>query len=289
MNYLLHIVIIINIYVILATSANLLVGMSNLFSFGQAAFYGIGAYVTAFALMFLGLPVFPSILFAMFITAAFSLIFAYSALRLHGDYFVLATLGFQIIIYTILYNWIDVTKGPYGVPGIPSPRLFGTVSISGILPFLFLSSSLAIITVLIFHKLGISPFGRALKGMRDDETSMLALGRNITKLKLQAFIISSAFSAISGFLYATYITYIDPTSFNLDEAIFILSAVLIGGAGNTRGPIIGAVFVVILPEILRFVGLPQNLAANLRMIIYGICLILLMRFRSQGIAGEYKF
>jgi branched-chain amino acid transport system permease protein len=225
----------------------------------------------------------------MIIAALFGFLIGFVSLRLKGDYFVLSTLGFQIIIYTILYNWISVTQGPFGIPGIPAPELFGVLKITGIIGFLILSLILLGIVLFIFNRLINSPFGRALKGVRDDEIAMLSLGRNTSKLKIQAFTISSAFSAVSGFLFASYITYIDPTSFSLDESIFIVSAVLIGGTGNIKGPIIGAVFVVLLPEILRFVGLPDNIAANLRMIIYGLALCLFMYIRPQGIVGEYKF
>jgi branched-chain amino acid transport system permease protein len=288
MNYLLHIVIMINIYIILTVTTNLLVGLANLLSIGQAAFYGIGAYITAYALMGLGLPLIPTIILAMLVTAVFGFIIGYVALRLEGDYFVLATLGFQIIVFTVLYNWIDVTKGPYGVPGIPAPELFGIFQVSGIMSFFILSTILAVLVAFIFYLLINSPYGRALKAMRDDSLSMLSLGKNITKLKIWTFVMVSGFTAISGFLFASYISYIDPTSFNLDEAIFIISAVLIGGTGNIRGPVIGAVFVVVLPEALRFVGMPDSVAANMRMIIYGLTLIVLMMFRSQGLAGEYK-
>ena len=288
MNYILHIVIMINIYVILTVTTNLLVGFANLLSIGQAAFYGIGAYITAYALIGLGLSLIPTILLAMIVTGLFGFIIGYVALRLDGDYFVLATLGFQIIVFTILYNWIDVTKGPYGIPGIPAPKLFGVMEISGIIPFFILSTILSVFVSFIFYKLIFLPYGRALKAMRDDNLSMLSLGKNITKLKIWTFVIASAFTAISGFLFASYISYIDPTSFNLDEAIFIISAVLIGGTGNIKGPVIGAVFVVVLPELLRFVGMPDSIAANMRMIIYGLTLIVLMMFRSQGIAGQYK-
>nr|NQU89624.1 branched-chain amino acid ABC transporter permease [Bacteroidota bacterium] len=289
MNYLLHILIMVNIYIILTVSANLIVGLANLLSLGQAAFYGIGAYITAWALMTLGLTLFPALLLSILITASIGFIIGIISLRLKDDYFILATLGFQIIIYTVLYNWISVTRGPYGIPGIPSPKLFGLVEIDGILPFFLLSSILAIAVIVIFRNLIYSPFGRALKAMRDDSIALLSLGRNITKLKTQAFTIASGFSAVSGFLFAAYITYIDPTSFNLDEAIFIISAVMIGGTGNIKGPLIGAAFVVILPEMLRFVGMPDNIAANMRMIIYGLILIVLMMFRRQGLAGDYKF
>jgi len=277
----------INIYIILSTSTNLLVGVTNLLSIGQAAFYGIGAYLTVYALMTLNFPLIPTLIFVFLFTAVSSLIIAYPSLKLKGDYFVLATLGFQLIVYAILYNWIAVTRGPYGIPGIPAPKFLGTFEISGIVPFLILSTILAVITVYSFRRLIHSPFGRVLKGIRDDEISVFTLGRDVTKFKVWAFVLSSGFIGIAGAIYAAYVSYIDPTSFNLDEAIFILVAVIIGGTGNVKGPIVGAVFVVVLPELLRFVGLPDSVAANLRQIIYGLTIIVLMRFRPQGIAGEY--
>jgi len=287
MDYIFHIIIMINIYIILTTSTNLLVGMTNLLSLGQAALYGIGAYLAVLALMVLNLSLIPALIFVIIGTFLVSLLIAYPSLRLRGDYFVLATLGFQLIVYTILYNWVDVTRGPYGIPGIPSPALFGDIVISGIIPFLILSTILSVSIILIFYKLIYSPFGRALKAVRDDELSTQAIGRNVTSLKIWAFVVSSGFIGISGLLYASYVSYIDPTSFNLDEAIFILSAVIIGGTGNIKGPVIGSIFVVVLPELLRFVGLPDSVAANFRQIIYGLMIIVLMRLRPQGLAGEY--
>ena len=279
----------ISIYAILTTSANLVIGMVNLLSIAQAAFYGVGAYITALSFMILGLSLLPSLILAIIIAGLFGFLIGFASLRLKGDYFVLSTLGFQIIIYTILYNWISVTKGPFGIPGIPAPSIFGIFKITGINGFLILSLLILGIVLFIFNRLINSPFGRALKGVRDDEIAMLSLGRNTSEIKILAFTISSAFSAISGFIFASYMTYIDPTSFSLDESIFIVSAVLIGGTGNLKGPIIGAVFVVLLPEMLRFVGLPDNIAANFRMIIYGLALCLFMYLRPQGIAGDYKF
>lgn len=287
MDYVFHIIIMINIYIILTTCTNLLVGMTNLLSLGQAALYGIGAYLAVLSLMILNLSLLPSIILVILGTSLLSLLIAYPSLRLSGDYFILATLGFQLIIYTILYNWVSVTRGPYGIPGIPSPELFGIISISGIIPYLILSSLVMILVVFLFYKLIHSPFGRALKAVRDDELSTQAVGRNVTSLKIWAFVVSSGFIGLSGFLYASYVSYIDPTSFNLDEAIFIISAVIIGGTGNVKGPVIGAVFVVVLPELLRFVGMPDSVAANMRQIIYGLMIIILMRLRPQGLAGEY--
>lgn len=122
MNYILHIIIMLNIYLILTISTSFMTGLSNLLSLGQAAFYGIGAYITALALKTLGLPLVPSILLSVITTIFFAYIIGKITLKLKGDYFILATLGFQIIVYTTLYNWITLTKGPYGISGIPSPK-----------------------------------------------------------------------------------------------------------------------------------------------------------------------
>ncbi len=287
MDYIIHLLILINIYIIIATSTNLLVGLGNLLSLGQAAFYGIGAYLSVLALMVFNWPLIPTILFAMLGASLISLLIAYPSLRMRDEYFILATLGFQLIVYNILYNWTSITRGPFGIPGIPSPRLWGNLIISSLWQYLIISSFFALLVIVVFYWLIYSPFGRALRGVRDDELSMKALGKNVAVIKIQTFVISSAFVAIAGFLFATYVSYIDPTSFNLDESIFILSALIVGGLGNIRGPVVGAVFIILLPEVLRFLGLPDSLAANLRQIIYGIALIVLMRFRPQGLAGTY--
>ena len=287
MLYLIHILIIINIYIIITTSSNLLIGVTNLFSLGQAAFFGIGAYICILALIAMKLPLTIAILFIMVAVSITSLLIAYPSLRLKGDYFVLATLGFQLIVFTVIYNWQSVTGGANGFPNIPRPRLFGFYSIDGLWPFFFFSLILMLLTIFFFSKLIYSPFGRMLKCIRDDEIAVASIGRSTTAFKIWAFIISSSFVGIAGLVYATYISYIDPTSFNIDESLFILAAVLIGGTGNIKGPVLGAVFVIILPEMLRFVGFPNNIASALRQIIYGLIIIVLMRYRPQGICGEY--
>ena len=288
MNYLFHIIIILNIYSILAVSTNLLVGMTNLLSLGQAAFYGIGAYLSVYAIQVLHLPLLPALLFIIVLTSLISLVIAYPSLRLKGDYFILATLGFQLIISSILHNWTNVTGGPYGISGISAPDFLGIFNVSSTFSFLILSTVINIIIILILRSLINSPFGRVLKALREDEIALSSLGRNVTSYKIFVFIISSGFISTSGLIYSTYMSYIDPGSFNLDQAIFILCAVLIGGTGNIKGPIAGACFVVLLPEIFSFIGFPDNIAANLRQIVYGLSLIILMQYRPQGLAGIYR-
>ena len=274
MNYFLHLLIMVNLYIVLTLGLNLLVGYTNLLSLSHAAFYGIGAYLSVLALMKFHFTLVPTLLFAIAGTALLAYLIGKISIRLKGDYFVLVTLGFQMIVFAILYNWVDVTRGPYGIPGIPAPNILGLVEISGIPGFLALSVISTIIVVFLFRRLVHSPFGRVLKGIRDDEVGILSIGRDVTAFKVKAFVTGSAMAAVSGFLYATYVSYIDPTSFTLD--------------GTVRGSIAGAVFVVLLPEILRFLGMPDSIAANMRQIIYGLLLMILMMFRPKGLWGDYE-
>ncbi|HDD64796.1 MAG TPA: branched-chain amino acid ABC transporter permease, partial [Firmicutes bacterium] len=155
--------------------------------------------------------------------------------------------------------------------------------------FFIFSGIFFLLVFLFFRRLYNSPFGRVLKAIREDEIVASALGKDIPAIKIWAFVISAGIAAISGALYAGYVTYIDPTSFTLDESIFIISVVIIGGTGNLKGPLVGTLFMIILPEILRFLGLPDTVAPNVRQIIFGLALIILMKYRPQGIAGEYRF
>ena len=288
MNYLLHILIMCAIYLILALSLNLLIGFTGLLSIAHAAFYGIGAYISTLLMVKLGFNFFLTIPLAVLGAMIFAVIVALPSLRLKGDYFLLSTLAFQIIVFSVLYNWISLTRGPYGIPGIPRPRIF-SFEFSEIPTYFILTLFIAFIILLIFKQLYFSPFGRVLKSIREDEIVASALGKNPTKFKIEAFIIGGGLAAIAGSLYASYVTYIDPTSFTLDESVFILSIIIIGGAGNLKGPLVGTVIMLFLPEILRFLQIPDTIAPNVRQIIYGTLIVLLMRIRPQGILGEYKF
>ncbi len=278
----------ISIYIILSLSINIPVGYAGLLTLAQAAFYGIGAYITTLFMMNLGAPFFIALAVAIVFSALLSLLVSYPSIRLKGDYFILASFAFQIIVFAIFYNWIGVTRGPYGIPGIPRPELLG-LKFDSLYSFFALSAISALVVFLITKRLCSSSFGLVLKAIRENELSAIAIGKNVNKFKILSFAISSGIAAIAGALYATYVTYIDPTSFSLDESIFILSVVIVGGSGNLRGPVIGAFLMILLPEGLRFLGIPQSVAANVRQIIYALVLMLLMRYRPQGLAGEYQF
>ena len=288
MNYLLHLFIMISIYSVLAMSINIITGYAGLLSLAHAAFYGIGAYTTTLMMIKLGINFFPALICGIIVTGLLSLAIGYPSLKLKGDYFVLTTIGFQIIVFSILYNWISLTRGPYGIPGIPRPSLLGH-EVSSLPEYFVFSLIIALVVFIFVRLLANSPFSRALRAMRDVELAASAMGKDVFRLKFCSIMVGSSLAAIAGALYATYVTYIDPTSFTLDESIFILTLLLVGGSGNLRGPIVGAIFMVLLPEALRFIGLPDTIAPNVRQIIYGLLLIILMRYRPQGLAGEYRF
>lgn len=287
MNYALHLLVMIGIYLPLAYSLNLTVGFSGLLSVAHAAFYGIGAY--AFTLLLTGAHFHPllALAAAVLLTGLIALGSGTISLRFRGDLFLFVTLGFQMIVFVILYNWVDLTRGPYGIPGIPRPVFFGTV-VRTPMQYAGLAVVMNAILLPMIFALYRSPFGKTLKALRENETAAAALGINPKRLFLQAFALSAAFAAVSGAFYASYVTYIDPTSFTLKESIFIAAILLLGGSGNRVGPLIGVVVMLLLPEGLRFVGLPDAMAYNLREIIYGLLLVVLMYLRPQGIAGEYR-
>jgi branched-chain amino acid transport system permease protein len=288
MNYIFHILTMMSLYIILGLSLNLTVGYGGMLSLCHAAFYGLGAYASSLLIMNAGWPFLPSFAVAVIIVGIIAYLISIPSIRLHGDFFVLATIGFQVIVFSILYNWTNLTKGPYGIPGVPRPS-FGSHKIISTPGFFVFAFVLAALVWFISYRLTKFPFGRSLEAVRDDEIAALSLGKNVVRFKRLAFCISGSLAAISGVLYASYISYIDPTCFTLDESIFILCVVIIGGAGNLRGPISGAVVLVLLPELLRFVQIPDAIAANMRQIIFGLILVLMMRFRPQGIMGKYTF
>lgn len=288
MNYILHLLIYLDIYLIVAMSLNLLMGYGGLLQVAHAAYYGIGAYVTALCMLKLGLGFIPAIFLSMVITGTLSLLVSLPAWRFKGDFFVMVSLAVQSLVYTILYNWTGLTSGPFGISGIPRPEIFG-YKFDSLYSIFGLATALAAFCVLIMALLLNSHWGRILKAMRDDELAARSLGKNTRLIKLQAFSVACAFVAVAGGIYATYISYIDPTSFTLDESILMLSMIIIGGTGNIRGPLVGAAILIAIPEILRFVHIPDVVAANLRLMIYGIMLIGIAHLRPQGIAGVYRF
>ena len=275
MEYLLHLAILICIYTILSQSLSLVAGYSGQMSLAHAGFYGIGAYTAALLSVNLGLPPVHNLFAAMLLSGAVAYVVAKVAVRTIDDYFIIITLGIQVVIFSIMNNWQDVTHGPLGIAGIPSFSIFG-FEFNDKISFLLLAASLTGLVWFLLSNIMQSPFGRVLRALSEDEIYTQSLGKKVAQAKVVSFVISGMLASIAGVLYAHYISYIDPTSFTVDESIFILSIVIIGGMRNLRNIFFTAAFLVLLPEALRFVGMPSSIAANMRQIIYGVVLVLVV-------------
>lgn len=288
MNYLLHILVMCEIYLILALAMNLLAGYSGMLSMTQAAFYGIGAYITALLLTKAGLSFPLSMVGAMAFNLIACIPVIWFSIRLRDLFFALSTLAWQIVMYSLMYNWITVTNGPFGITGIPKPELFG-FRFSSLSQFAALGGIITALVFVFFIGLHRTPLSRLFQGVRDDQLAMMTFGKRPAYYNALAIFISSVVSAIAGALFASYFSYIDPTSFTLNESILIISIVLIGGLGTVKGSVAGALFYVLLPELLRFINIPEALAANMRMMIYALILILVVMYRPHGFFGKYQF
>jgi branched-chain amino acid transport system permease protein len=281
-----HLATLIAIYAILALSLNLILGVTGLFDMGHAAFFGIGAYTTAILTTDLRIAWLPAMLASIVMAAFFAWLTGIPTLKLRGDYFAVVTMAVGEIARNVFQNWMDVTRGPLGIPNIPGVDIFGLQFPQG-LPFLGLSFIFLAITFFICQRLIFSPFGRILKGIREDEgAGVEALGKNSYLSKIYIFVIGSAMAGLAGSLFATYIGYIDPSTFILWLTDFIILIIMLGGKGNSIGSVIASVLFVVLREGTRFLGLPTSIAAPLQQWIFGLLLILVTLFAQKGLFPE---
>jgi len=287
MAYLIHLAVLFAIYGILALSLNLVVGYTGLLSAMHAAFYGVGAYAVAILATSYGVGFLLALLVGMAVSAALALFVGFVLSRFRGDYYALGTIGFTVIAVTVMLNWDSFTRGPLGIPGIPRPSLFGLRIASGE-GFLLLALAFLLLAWLAARFLAESSFGRVLRAIREDEEALRVFGYRTFGYKLTVFVLTAAMAAAAGGLYAAYITFVDPSTFTLNESIFVLAVIILGGLGSLRGSLVGAAVLILLPEGLRFVGFPTDIAAQMRQFTYGALLIALMLYRPQGMLGEYK-
>jgi branched-chain amino acid transport system permease protein len=283
-----HLLVIITIYGILAISLNLVVGATGLFNLGHAAFYGIGAYTSAL-LVKAGVPWPLAALASMALAGFTAFIVGIPTLRLVGDYLAVVTMGLGEITRAVFKNWISLTRGPMGLPGIPHASLPGLIVFDSAEEFLVLGVVCLLLVYLVTERLLRSPYGRVLKGIREDEAAVQALGKNTYRFKMWSLIVGSAMSGLAGSLFAHYITFIDPSSFVMWLTFFIFLIIVLGGLGNNLGAVAVTVVFVALREGLRFVGLPGWLnPAALQQLIFGVLLIIATIFVPRGLIPERK-
>lgn len=286
MDYAIYIGTLIAIYTTLAISLNLLVGYTGLISVAQAGVYGIGAYVTALLAIHFTHDLLLTMALASVAGVLISLLVALPSLRLRNEYFLIATIGFQSILFALFMN-LEITGGPNGLYDIPHPTLFGITVRSAGAKFAC-AVALAIVCYLAALRVVGSPFGRLLRAVREDQTAVASLGRSVFRIKLSVFVFSAVFAAAAGTIYVFSLTAIDPVAFTLDESIFIITLVIVGGTGSLNGSVLAAALLILLPETFKFLPIPDAIAPQLRQVFYGLLLVLFTRYRRQGLIGEYK-
>lgn len=286
MEYIIYMATIIALYATLAMALNLLVGYTGLLSIAQASLYGVGAYVAALMALNVTTDLLICIVAAALTGAVVSLLVALPSLRLSDEYFLIATLGVQYIIYSLFMN-LDITAGPEGLYGIPKPTLFG-MTLGSSFAILCVALALALICFILSSRLSASPFGRTLRAVRENQVAVSALGKSVFRFKTSVFVFSAIFTSAAGVVYAFAMTAIDPFVFSLDESIFIITLVIVGGTGNLKGSILAAMLLVLLPESFKYLAIPDAVAPQIKQILYGLILVSFARFRRQGLIGEYK-
>lgn len=287
MDYIFHIGVVTIYWAIAAISLNLILGNTGLLSVTHAAFIGIGAYATAIMTTVYQENYLLSILTGVIIAAAISFLIGLVLSRFKGDYYMLVTIGLNVVIFSVLLNWGQLTGGPIGIPKIPRPDLFGFSIKPGFGYFIFMLVALALI-IFLARIIANSSFGRVLGAIREDERALSIFGYKTQHFKLAIFVMGAMMAALAGSLMAPYFSFIDPNGYSIHESVAVLIIVVFGGLGSIRGSILGAVILTLIPELLRFVGFPSTVIGEARLIIYGLALVLLMMYRPQGLLGKFK-
>lgn len=288
MPYLLHLWFSFATLSILAVGLSWVVGQAGILSVAHACLAGIGAYAAALITTRCGAGFFPLGLVAGAATGILlSSLLAVSSHWFKNDKLVFATLVFQSLFTSWLTNAEGVTGGPRGIANIPAPGIgpLGPLSQG----WLIGAATLGLVGVyFLSHRLKHSQFGRVLRGIRQDESAMLALGKEVTRRKVEVMAVSAITAAFAGALHAHYFTYIAPLDFSLLNSIFLFAVVIIGGAESTTGTLVAAALWIILPELLRAVGVEAALVGNLRQILFGLLFFVLLLVRPRGLLAPLQ-
>jgi len=276
MDYFIHLVILVCIYLVLAQSFNLIFGLGGLFNLAHVAVYAIGAYATALLSTKLELGFWPCLIASMLMSGLFAFIIGEIALRLAQDYFAIGSLAFSAVVTALLINWKDLTNGVLGIPGIPRPEL-GGYDFNNIENFLWLALAVSAASQVVLYVVFKSSYGRSLRAQAESEVSAQALARDVRLIKVFAFFIGSCFAGVAGCLFAYYLNYIDPSSFSLAEMVFVLTIVVVASPGSFRGVLLSSLFLAaILPEGLRFIEIDASILGPMRQMLHAIILFIVV-------------
>ena len=265
----------VGLYALLALSLNVILGQAGIFHMGHAAFYAVGAYVTAILNTHYQIPILLLLPVAGAAAALFALIVARPIIHLRGDYLLIVTIGIVEIVRIALINDVfGLTGGANGIFGIARPELFG-IKIRKAIQFYYLIWIMVGLTVLLFHWLSESRFGRALNCIKEDDTAAEGCGMDVAHLKLMAFVIGAFWAGMAGNLFAAKMTIISPSSFTFWESVVVFAVVILSG-GSQIGVLLGTFLIVALPEMFRDF-------ASARMLVFGLAMMIMMVVRPQGL------
>jgi branched-chain amino acid transport system permease protein len=269
------------INVLLALGLDFILGYAGQLNLGQSAFYGLGAYVSTLLIVKLGVPFWAAFAGGVVFSGAAGMVLALFAVRLRGHYLAIASLGFAVITYQILLNWISLTQGPLGIYAIPPPPAIAIPGLPVIdfhnpVALFYLVAAFTLLVYFVLDQIVRSPIGETLTAIREDEISAASLGVNAIAWKTFAFGIGAAVGGAAGCFYAAFVGTLVPDAFFITESFTILSMVVVGGMGTLIGPVFGAILLTLLPEVLRDVG-------DLRLVVYGAALTLVVLFMPGGL------
>ncbi len=278
MDYLYAMLILIGLYVILASSFDLIIGHCGLISIAHPIFFAIGAYGSAVLAKDAGWPVPLAMLGGGLLAVLFSVLVAVPSLRVSGDYLLIASIGFQLGLIELAKHMHSI-GGAGGLTNIPSFLIndFGRAAYVGLV------LAVALATVLLVRWLARGPYGRMMAAMRDDELAFTMLGRNAIWVKVSAFAIGSGIAGIAGGLYAHYFRFLEPDQFGLLQSSAILTMVVVGGMRSSWGPVLGAIVLQILPQAITFLGLPPSVLGPLQGLLFSGLVLIFMFVRPQGL------
>ena len=292
-NYVIAMAVSAGIYALMALGLNVIWGLAGMVNLGLVGFFAVGAYVSALLTMKLGLPIAAGMAAGALATSLVGVLVALITVRLRGDYLAIVTLGFAETIRIVASNTIWLTNGTDGISGIAGPYR-GTLSPEAFnLLYLAVVGAIVAVAYVLAERLRASPFGRVLRAIRDDEQVAAVAGKHVALFKVKAFAIGAGALGLAGALYAHYTSYIAPDIFVPLLTLYIKLALLAGGVGNNRGAVLGAFVVVFFLESTRFVvplipGLSYVQGAALRELLISTSLIVILRFRAQGLVPELR-
>jgi branched-chain amino acid transport system permease protein len=275
-----HLAILFAIVAIAALALNLTLGWAGLINLGHAGFLAIGAYTSAIVTTRYQWPIMFGILLAIIITAIVATLLAMITDKLKGDSLGIVLLGFNLVTYSVALNWTSLTRGPFGIPGIPHFAMSN---------YLLIVFGFLLMSILLIYRINNSSFGRVLGAIRDDELHAKVLGKRTFRVKIITFTISGALAGLAGALQAHQVLFVDPRGFFLDMLVLILSIIFIGGLASLPGTIVGAAIMTLLPEIVdELVNLSDESVGAIRAIIFSLLLLLVVMYRPKGLFGKVE-